>query len=225
MGCEAERIGAKGQAISVATIYPGPNVAAWVGGPSPIPQPLLDLGFTFSPDAQTAEPFGIRSGRAFISPERLDLFAAQTMLLLQTPAVEGEMEAVEKMKASALWARLPAVQAGARLRVRSHRLSRLSRHAAVADRYCEGGAIVSVCAAPVAHPCFHMQPRRILRLTDGKSAHCLHPLRSPAQAIAFAVVSLPLRVVQGRRVIGNDRSWVILVNKRNLVCRSVSSSA
>lgn len=109
---EAERIGAKGQVISVATIYPGPNVAAWVGGPSPIPQLLLDLGFTFSPDAQTAEPFGIRSGRAFISPERLDLFAAQTMLLLQTPAVEGEMEAVEKMKASALWAKLPAVQAG-----------------------------------------------------------------------------------------------------------------
>lgn len=112
MARQAERIRAKGKSLSVATVYPGPNVAAWVDGPSPIPQMLLDLGFTFSPDAQAAAPFGIRSGRAFISPEKLDLFAADTLLLLQTPAVEGELEAVEKIKSSPIWQKLPAVQAG-----------------------------------------------------------------------------------------------------------------
>jgi iron complex transport system substrate-binding protein len=112
MASEAERIGARSKSLSVATVYPGPNVAAWVDGPSPIPQMLLDLGFMLSPNAQAAESFGIRSGRAFISPEKLDLFAADTLLLLQTSAVEGEMEAVEKIKTNPLWQKLPAVQAG-----------------------------------------------------------------------------------------------------------------
>lgn len=111
MAREAERIGARSKSLSVATVYPGPNVAAWVDGPSPIPQMLLDLGFTLSPNAQAVESFGIRSGRAFISPEKFDLFAADTLLLLQTPAVEGEMDAVKKIETNPLWAKLPAVQA------------------------------------------------------------------------------------------------------------------
>jgi ABC-type Fe3+-hydroxamate transport system substrate-binding protein len=72
---------------------------------------LLDIGFALSPDATAAESFGIKSRRAFISPEKLDVFAADTMVLLRSASVEGELDAVDKIKTNPLWAKLPAVQA------------------------------------------------------------------------------------------------------------------
>lgn len=108
---KAARIGAQGRVVSVATVYPGPSVAAWVGGPSPIPRTLLDMGFGLSPDAASAASFGVKNGRAFISSERLDMFAADTLFLLQSASIEGELAALDDIKTGPLWATLPAVRA------------------------------------------------------------------------------------------------------------------
>jgi len=104
------QLNAQGRPISVGTIYPGPSPAAWVDGPTSVPQLLLDLGFTLSPTPEAVKDLGVRNGRAFFSLERLDLFAADTLILVQSTLVEGEAQALLDAKASPLWAQLPAVQ-------------------------------------------------------------------------------------------------------------------
>jgi iron complex transport system substrate-binding protein len=106
-----EELNANGKLISVGTIYPDESPAAWVDGPTAVPQLLLDLGFQLSPSPDEVEDFGIRDGRVFFSLERLDLFAADTLILLQSNQVEGEEESLAEVKANPLWANLPAVQA------------------------------------------------------------------------------------------------------------------
>lgn len=105
------KIRANGRLISVGTVYPDQALAAWVDGPTAVPQLLLDLGFTLSPSAKQAQEFGPKNGRIFLSLERLDLFAADTLILLQSAQVEGESESLADVKANPLWAQVPAVKA------------------------------------------------------------------------------------------------------------------
>ena len=96
--------------MSVATIYAGPSVAAFVDGPWAVPATLLDAGAALVPDAASTEPD--RNGRVYLSMERLDLLSAPQMVLMQSPLVEGEDLAVEQVADDPLWTSLPAVAAG-----------------------------------------------------------------------------------------------------------------
>ena len=106
-----QSLNANGRAVSVGTIYPGPSPAAWVDGPTATPQLVHDLGFALSPSAEQAKGLGVKSGRAFFSPEKLDLFQGQLLILVQSDTVEGESAVLEQIKANPLWSELPAVQA------------------------------------------------------------------------------------------------------------------
>ena len=55
-----------------------------------------------------AEPDG--NGRVFLSLEQLGILDAPTIVLLQSPTVQGEQTAVDEITANPLWAQLPAVQ-------------------------------------------------------------------------------------------------------------------
>lgn len=105
----AEALDADGRAISVATVYPGRTVAAWVDGPSEVPSTLLVLGFTLEPgtgDVPAAERSG---GRTFLSLEQLGQLGADILVILQSSLVEGEDDALAEMANDPLWSRLPAV--------------------------------------------------------------------------------------------------------------------
>lgn len=106
----ATRIDAASRRVSLVTIYPGPNVALWFDGPSPIPLLLRDLGVQIRPDPAATAGLTIRNGRAFISLERLPLIDGETIFLLQSYSIEGEESAVADVQASPLWQQLPAVQ-------------------------------------------------------------------------------------------------------------------
>jgi len=100
-----------GLSVSVVAIYAGPSIAAFVDGPWAVPQELLDAGASLVPTPAEAEPD--RNGRAYLSMERLDLLSAPQMLLLTSPLVEGEQEAIDEVGTNPLWASLPAVSADA----------------------------------------------------------------------------------------------------------------
>ncbi len=108
----AAEINATEKSVSVAAIYPGPNVALFVDGPQSAPQLLARMGVTLLPTGEERESLGASNGRAFISNERLGLLSGETLILLQAPAVEGELEALEEMTSDPLWQQLPAVQNG-----------------------------------------------------------------------------------------------------------------
>jgi iron complex transport system substrate-binding protein len=93
--------------VSLATVYPGPSVAAWVDGSTDIPAAVLDTGCSLAPgaDAGSAD----RNGRLFLSAEQFGLLAAPTMILLQSSTVDGEDAAVEGLASDALWQSLPSV--------------------------------------------------------------------------------------------------------------------
>jgi iron complex transport system substrate-binding protein len=99
-----------GLSVSVAAIYAGPSVAAFVDGPWAVPATLLEAGASLVPDAASTEPD--RNGRVYLSMERLDLLSAPQMVLMQSSLVEGEDLAVEQVADDPLWTSLPAVAAG-----------------------------------------------------------------------------------------------------------------
>lgn len=101
----------EGQDVSVAAIYSGPSVAAFVAGPWAVPATLVDSGVTLVPSAAEAE--ADRNGRAYLSMERLDLLAAPKLVLLTSPLIPGEAEAIAEVEKNPLWSGLPAVEAGA----------------------------------------------------------------------------------------------------------------
>lgn len=96
--------------VSMATIYPGPSVAAWVDGPTAIPATIIDAGCPLVPGAGTGGTDD--NGRAFLSPEQLSLLSAPTMVLLQSDTVEGESDAVAALERDPLWQQVPAVATG-----------------------------------------------------------------------------------------------------------------
>lgn len=107
----AARIDATNQRVSLITVYPGPSVALWFDGPSPIPLLLRELGVQLRPDPVTTDGLDIRNGRAFISLEQLPLADGDTIVVLMSSGVEGEDGALTDVQANPLWQQLPAVQA------------------------------------------------------------------------------------------------------------------
>jgi iron complex transport system substrate-binding protein len=97
-----------GLEVSVAAIYGGPSVAAFVQGPWAVPATLVESGVTLVPGPDEVDADD--NGRAYLSLERLDLLDAPQMLLLQSPLVEGEDEAIAEVMENPLWGSLPAVQ-------------------------------------------------------------------------------------------------------------------
>jgi iron complex transport system substrate-binding protein len=96
--------------VSLATIYPGPSLAAWVTGPTAPPRSLLEAGCTLLPEEDAGDPD--RNGRLFLSPEQSELLDAPIVILLQSGLVEGENAAVEELASDPLWSGLPAVASG-----------------------------------------------------------------------------------------------------------------
>jgi iron complex transport system substrate-binding protein len=99
-----------GCVVSLAAIYPGPSVAAFVAGPWDLPTGILDVGCTLDPDATVAEPDG--NGRVWLSAEQYGILDADVLVLLQSDTVEGEPDAVAALEQDPLWTTLPAVAAG-----------------------------------------------------------------------------------------------------------------
>jgi iron complex transport system substrate-binding protein len=95
--------------VSLASIFPGPSVAAWVEPIGPLPRGVVDAGCTLDPGSGAAEADS--NGRAFLSLEQLELLDAPTIVLLQSSSVEGEDDAVTDIAANPLWQSLPAVGA------------------------------------------------------------------------------------------------------------------
>jgi ABC-type Fe3+-hydroxamate transport system substrate-binding protein len=106
----AATLNAGGRAVSVATVYPGSTVAAWVDGPIDVPATLLAMGFTLRPGATDVE--GEEGGRLYLSNEQLDVLDADALVALQSDLVAGEPEALEAMADDPLWSGLPAVASG-----------------------------------------------------------------------------------------------------------------
>lgn len=95
--------------VSLAAIYSGPSVALFVDGPWELPSAVQSVGCTLEPGVELEHD---QNGRAWIATEQLELLAAPTIVLLQTPTVEGEDAAIAEITDDPLWARLPAVEAG-----------------------------------------------------------------------------------------------------------------
>ncbi len=101
----------EGGEVSVAAIYAGPSLAAFVDGPWAVPATLLDSGVTLVPGPEGLEVD--QNGRVYMSLERMDLLSAPKLLLLTSPLVEGEADSIAQVEANPLWATLPAVKADA----------------------------------------------------------------------------------------------------------------
>jgi len=109
----AAALGDDKPAVSVATIYAGASLAAWIDGPAvAVPTVLVEMGVPLHPGPDDAESTGATRGRAWLSMEQLPLFDGEILILLQTSSVEGEDESVAQVQADPLWALLPAVQSG-----------------------------------------------------------------------------------------------------------------
>lgn len=109
----AATLGDDAPTVSVATIYSGASLAAWVGGPQvAVPTALVDLGIELHPNEEDVAASGATRGRAWLSMEQLPLFDGDLLILLQSSGVEGEDESVAEVQADPLWALLPAVQSG-----------------------------------------------------------------------------------------------------------------
>ncbi|HWL43762.1 MAG TPA: ABC transporter substrate-binding protein [Ilumatobacter sp.] len=104
-----DRVG-EGCTLSLATIYAGPSVAAFVDGPWDIPTAIQTAGCEIVPGPGVAEPD--QNGRAWLSMEQLGLLDQDLLVLLQNSTVDGETEAVDEIEANPIWQTLPAVQAG-----------------------------------------------------------------------------------------------------------------
>lgn len=100
-----------GLELSVAAIYGGPSLAAFVDGPWAVPATLLASGSTLVPTGDGLEPD--QNGRVYLSLEQMGLLTGDQLLLLTSPIVEGESEAIAQIESNPLWDTLPAVQADA----------------------------------------------------------------------------------------------------------------
>lgn len=95
--------------VSLATVYSGETLAAWISAPNNVATALDDMGCTLVPSTDDQEADG--AGRVYLSLENLSLLSAPQLILLQTPTVEGEDAALEAVEQEALWKQLPAVEA------------------------------------------------------------------------------------------------------------------
>jgi iron complex transport system substrate-binding protein len=98
-----------GCTLSLAVVYPGPTVAAFVDGPTALPRAFQEVGCELVPGPDVAAPDA--NGRAFLSEEQLGLLAETPLVLMQNERVEGESAALDEIGDSAIWRTLPAVGA------------------------------------------------------------------------------------------------------------------
>ncbi|AHC14025.1 ABC transporter substrate-binding protein [Salinispira pacifica] len=105
----ADSLAGRIPSISVATVYPGANIALWYRSDVPVPSQLEALGAPLRPGDEIWGTLRPRQGRAFISSERLDLIDGQILVLLQSPFLEGEMEDLARLTEDPLWQTIPAV--------------------------------------------------------------------------------------------------------------------
>ena len=100
-----------GQTVSFATVYPGGDgFALWLTGANPIVDIVLELGADVVP---SAEDFDVdANGRAWMSLEEVSQIQGETLIMLQTMAVdaEGEGESFDEVTSTDLWQTIPAVQ-------------------------------------------------------------------------------------------------------------------
>lgn len=87
-----------GTSASVVVIYPGNSIAVLTDRPRTVPWLLRELGVTLYPDG-SEDGLSVRTGRAFISLERLDLLSGTHLFLLKSEGIEGESEAVAEVTA------------------------------------------------------------------------------------------------------------------------------
>ncbi len=99
-----------GCTLSLAAVYPGPSVAAFVDGPWAIPESFQAVGCSLIPGPNEAAPD--RNGRAFLSDEQLGLLSQPLLVLMQNDHVEGESASLEQVMATPIWKTLPAVNGG-----------------------------------------------------------------------------------------------------------------
>lgn len=100
-----------GQTITFATVYPGGDgFALWLTGANPIVDIALALGAEVLPAAAGFDTDA--NGRAWMSLEQVSEIQGETLIMLQTFAVEaeGEGESFEEVTATELWQTIPAVQ-------------------------------------------------------------------------------------------------------------------
>jgi ABC-type Fe3+-hydroxamate transport system substrate-binding protein len=95
--------------LSLASVYPGPTVAAFVDGPSSIPAALQRVGCQLVPGPDVTAPDA--NGRAWLSEEQYGLLGQDLLVLMQNDTVDGESDALRAIESSPLWSTLPAVQA------------------------------------------------------------------------------------------------------------------
>ena len=100
-----------GQSVTVAAIYGGPSIAAFIDGPWAVPATLLESGASLVPAAGSLE--ADRNGRAYLSLEQIELLSGPKLILLTSGLVDGESAAIKQVTESPLWSTLPAVQADA----------------------------------------------------------------------------------------------------------------
>jgi iron complex transport system substrate-binding protein len=97
----------EGCVVSLAAVYSGPSVAAFVDGPWDIPSSIQAAGCRLDPGASDATPDA--NGRVYLSPEQLGMLDSERLILLQSDTVEGEPEALAEIQANPIWQTLPAV--------------------------------------------------------------------------------------------------------------------
>jgi iron complex transport system substrate-binding protein len=94
--------------VTLATIYPGPQLAVWLDGPSEIPQTALDLDLSLVPTEEevSSDP----EGRAYLSLEQVPLLRGSHLFMIQSTYVEGEQQAYDEVSTDPLFAVLPSVE-------------------------------------------------------------------------------------------------------------------
>jgi iron complex transport system substrate-binding protein len=97
-----------GEAMSVASISPGPLVRAYTDERTNLTEIMAELGIVFVPDSGDTDD----NGRITLSLEQLGVLSGDTLVLLQTNVIDGEDQAVADIEASPLWPSLPAVESG-----------------------------------------------------------------------------------------------------------------
>jgi hypothetical protein len=100
---------AEGCTLSLAAVYSGPTVAAFVDGSTGLARAFQDVGCTLIPGPDVTAPDA--NGRAFLSSEQLGLLDQPTLVLMQNDSVEGESDALDEIADDPIWQTLPAVAA------------------------------------------------------------------------------------------------------------------
>lgn len=101
--------GAASRPVSMATIYPGPQLAFWIDGPTTFPQTALDLGVRLVPSGADYDTIGAAEGRVYVSQEVIGDLSAPDLVLVQSSRVEGESVAYDEMARDPQFGLLPAV--------------------------------------------------------------------------------------------------------------------